>query len=112
MWYQYQMLFLVTLATCLIPLASAEEAAVDAVPVFEESIHALVEVYCTDCHNPDDLKGDLDLERFETTGMVIDSLAVWQRIAKRIEANEMPPKKGSQPSPEERTQILEWIASL
>ncbi len=107
MQYLCQRLFLLALATCLIPFAYPEET-----PVFEARVHALVEMYCTECHNPDDLKGDLDLERFETTGMVIDSLAVWQRIAKRIEANEMPPNKRPQPTPEERQEILDWIASL
>jgi len=98
---------LITLAICTSPLAFAEE-----LPLFEAQIHELVEIYCNDCHNPDDLKGDFNLERFETTDMVIDSLAVWQRIAKRITANEMPPKKKSQPTPEERKLILDWIASL
>jgi hypothetical protein len=81
-------------------------------PLFEAEIHELVAVYCTDCHNPDDAEGDLNLERFETTDMVIDALAVWQRIAKRLEANEMPPKNRPQPTAEERQQMIEWIGSL
>ncbi len=92
--------------------ASAEEAAESEPAVFEARIHELVEVYCNDCHNPDDLKGDLNLERFETTDMVIDSLAVWQRIAKRLESKEMPPKSKPQPTPEERQEMIDWIASL
>lgn len=102
-----QIIVLHALSICSSPFAFAEES-----PLFEERIHEIIEVYCTDCHNPEDGKGDLDLERFETTSMVIDSLAVWQRIAKRLEANEMPPKKKPQPTPEERKQIVDWIASL
>jgi hypothetical protein len=102
-----QMFTLFIVVPLLACVAIAEEPA-----VFEDRIYALVEHYCTECHNPDDEEGDLDLERFETTDMVIESLAVWQRIGTRLEANEMPPEKKEQPSPEERQQIIDWINSL
>lgn len=79
---------------------------------FETDILPLVSLYCTECHNAFDLKGDLDIERFETMSMVVDSIAVWQRIAKRIEANEMPPKNEPKPTDDEKALLLKWIAAL
>lgn len=79
---------------------------------FESDIRPLVESYCVSCHNPDKTKGDLNLARFETQAMVQDSLAVWQRVAKRIESHEMPPQSRPQPSDAERKKILEWIGAL
>lgn len=79
---------------------------------FEEDVRPLIEVYCTNCHNPERLRGDLDLARFETMDMAVASIALWQRIGKRLENNEMPPKKRDQPTAEEKERILRWIKSL
>jgi hypothetical protein len=72
----------------------------------------IVSAYCTDCHNAFDKKGDLDLERFETMEMAVDSIAIWQRIGKRIEGNEMPPKEQPRPNDEERARLLAWVNAL
>lgn len=92
-------------ACCL--SAAAEEG-----PAFEKDIQPIVEAYCYDCHKPERMKGDLNIQRFETTAMVLDSLAIWQRMAKRIESREMPPRDRDQPTDEERELILKWVASL
>lgn len=81
-------------------------------PTFEKDVRPLVEIFCLDCHNTVDLKGKLDLERFQTMEMAVDSLAIWQRIGKRLEGREMPPKKAPQPNDEERATIIAWINSL
>lgn len=96
-------------------LASAPAFAEEAAPIsFETQVLPLIATYCMDCHNGIDLKGDLDLERFETMGMVTESIAVWQRSAMRVKNFEMPPKKDShpQPSQEERDLIAKWADSL
>ncbi len=88
---------------------SAEERS----PVFEKDVLPLVAMYCMDCHNAIDLKGKLDLERFETMDLVTDSLALWQRAAMRVEKFEMPPDKAERkPTKEERAVIAAWAASL
>jgi hypothetical protein len=79
---------------------------------FEKDIAPIVDRYCVECHNEDNLKGDLNLLRFETSRMVLDSLALWQRAGMRVENREMPPKKSDQPSDEERALLVDWIKSL
>lgn len=88
--------------------AVAEETPIS----FETQVLPLIATYCMDCHNAIDLKGDLDLERFETMGMVTESIAVWQRAAMRVKNFEMPPKKDAQPTKEERDLITNWADSL
>ncbi|MEK7795455.1 MAG: DUF1592 domain-containing protein [Candidatus Hydrogenedentota bacterium] len=83
-----------------------------AAPTFESDVRPLVEMFCLDCHNAVDLKGNLNLERFQTMEMAVDSLAIWQRIGKRLEGHEMPPKKAPQPNDEERGTIVAWVNSL
>ncbi|GMV95181.1 MAG: hypothetical protein AMXMBFR82_49590 [Candidatus Hydrogenedentota bacterium] len=101
-------------ATFAVPLlfCAVFSASGAADPVFETDVLPIVSRYCVDCHNADITRGDLNIERFETTDMALDSIAVWQRIGKRVENGEMPPNRSDQPSQEERDLFLKWIASL
>jgi hypothetical protein len=80
-------------------------------PVFETDIRPLFTTYCVDCHNNDRAKGDLNIEQYEAETMVLDNLAVWQRIAKRISEGEMPPKD-PRPTEDEKAAMLAWIQGL
>jgi hypothetical protein len=80
---------------------------------YENTIRPLMEKYCIDCHDGDVAKGDLNIDRFKNQNNVLDSLAVWQRMSKRIADKSMPPsKKKSQPSEEERRLLTQWIGGL
>jgi hypothetical protein len=92
-------------------LAGAWAAAEDA-PTFEDEIYTLVDRYCIDCHNSDRAKGDLNLERFESTTSVLDSLAVWKRAGMRIANGQMPPKKADKPTDAEKETFKLWLESL
>ncbi len=91
--------------------ATAEEAA-EPVADFDKDIQPFVEAYCVGCHKEDRAKGDLNIERFTTKNSVLDGLAVWQRIVKRLQSGEMPPKDKAQPSAEEKEQFIKWVGSL
>jgi hypothetical protein len=98
-------------AGCLaLALFGAAEALAE--PDFETEIRPLVAKYCYSCHNPDRAKGDLNLARFETRAMVVDSLAVWHRSVRRIRDMEMPPDHVEQPTAEERALLVAWIDGL
>ncbi len=81
-------------------------------PNYEKEFRPVVQQFCMPCHDAEHIKGDLDLERFKTDKDVVDSIAIWQRIAKRIESKEMPPRKSPQPTDEEKQKMLAWIATL
>ena len=100
------------LVIAVLPLCSASAFAEEEALSFETHIRPMVEFFCVNCHNEDEAKGDLNLERFATEDDAMNGLAVWQRIAKRIEAGEMPPEKRMQPNDEEKAQLLTWIAGL
>ncbi len=113
MWYQ-KFLAASTLTTSLVgTLVAAPAARAEAPLDFENTVRPLMVKYCIDCHDADLPKGDLNIDRFESNDQVLDSLAVWQRMSKRIVGNEMPPKdKKKQPTEEERRLITNWIAAL
>lgn len=53
-------------------------------------LRALVEQYCTDCHNPEKQKGDLDLVS-RLTRPDADYLSLWEDVQFMLEEREMPP---------------------
>ena len=97
---------------CLSSIASSAEESAAVVYGYEKDILPLIESYCMNCHNGDDLEGDLDLERFATQDSVLDSLGLWQRAMMRLEKGEMPPGKREKPTEEEKAIVKAWIGSL
>ena len=79
---------------------------------FDRDIHPLIVKYCFGCHNPEKLKGDLDLTVFknakiaETKEIAGD---IWFHVEIRVQSKSMPPKSRPQPSDDERKRILTWI---
>jgi len=79
---------------------------------FDADIHPLLVHYCLGCHNPEKMKGDLDLTIFKTAAIALNrDLAgdVWYHVSNRVELKEMPPEGQPHPSDEERTRIIDWV---
>ena len=84
----------------------------DEEPDFLTEIHPIVQEHCVKCHREDKAKGDLNLERFETDGQVLDAIALWQRAAKRVQSNEMPPGRDNKLPEDQKALFLKWVGSL
>lgn len=73
--------------------------------------HPFLEQHCFNCHEGEDRKGGLDLSTLATDLNRPDLAAKWVRIHDRIAAGEMPPpKRKSQPTPEEKSSYLATLA--
>ncbi|MBI84607.1 MAG: hypothetical protein CMJ81_15550 [Planctomycetaceae bacterium] len=68
----------------------------------------LVQKYCVDCHSTAETKGELDLQRFTTAAEVRGDTRTWQKVLLRLRGGEMPPAKKTQPSPDERSRLIDW----
>ena len=76
---------------------------------FESMIAPILDKYCTDCHNPDDDEGNLNLEEYLKSEKAIYHPEIWESVAKNIEMNIMPPiKKTKRPSTIERALLVGW----
>jgi hypothetical protein len=71
---------------------------------------AFLDQYCTGCHNPEELKGRLDLETLAYDPENRANLALWVKIHDRVQAGEMPPKEKRRPDPEKREAFLGTLA--
>ncbi len=101
------------LGVCIVPLVAEEVSDGHDFLVlgtaYRERVLPLVERFCLDCHDAETKKGELDLERFATLEAVRQDHGVWQAVAEQVTLGEMPPKDKTQPSVEEREELLDWI---
>jgi len=69
---------------------SGAEVFLDTDPVVPAQTKALVDTFCVSCHNPEKLKGDLDLESLlDQPGL--DHYPVWEDVEWVLREREMPP---------------------
>lgn len=78
--------------------------------VWKEKIFPILQTYCVDCHDEETQKGGVDFASLESLPKARAALRLWWRTHDQLEANQMPPPKKDQPSPEEREALLAWIA--
>jgi hypothetical protein len=87
--------------------STAQEANSDA--KFQHTVRPLLKHYCLECHSTQVKKGGLDLERFATAADIRKDLKPWQTMIEQLESGEMPPRKKTQPSVDEKKQLLTWV---
>ncbi|HEX6995445.1 MAG TPA: DUF1592 domain-containing protein [Gammaproteobacteria bacterium] len=95
-------------------VAAAGVAAIAAVTVWsiggfrEQQRWALLETYCTDCHNPLDLAGDLSFEGL-TPESVPQHAEVFEAAIKKLRGRLMPPPGARQPEQEDVDALIAWL---
>jgi hypothetical protein len=71
---------------------------------------ALVDRYCTDCHNPGDFAGNLSL-----VGLDLDHVSnqaeTWEKVIRKLRVGMMPPADAAHPPPEQRRALIRWLES-
>ncbi len=65
----------------------------------------LLQTYCLNCHSTEKQEGELDLEASD----MHREPHVWENVLEQMQLGEMPPKKETQPSAAEKTQLTAWV---
>lgn len=81
------------------------------VAAYESTIAPFAKQYCLSCHDAEHMKGNIDLESFESPEVALADTELWKRVAEMIQSGEMPPKKRPQPKPEEIALVVDALAS-
>ena len=89
----------------LVALASSSSA-----QVTQPIAPAFFEKHCTDCHDGDEKKGNLDLTVLKPKFSDAETFAMWVKVHDRIESGEMPPKKKARPPETERAALLATLS--
>jgi hypothetical protein len=72
---------------------------------------SMVDQYCADCHNSEKKKGDLDLENVGTDD-VTRQPQIWEKVARRLRARQMPPAGKERPDESTYAAVLSRLESL
>ena len=76
---------------------------------FDAKIKPILQNTCASCHNASLASGDLNLTPYLAPGTVFDDRATWEKIARKIEAGEMPPDGVERPPQERMTAFVEFL---
>ncbi len=79
---------------------------------FDTLVRPLLKEYCVACHSTKELKGELDLERISTIEQAKQQAPVWESVLEQLANREMPPKDEPQLSPDQKTQLTNWIRGM
>ncbi|HKX29453.1 MAG TPA: DUF1587 domain-containing protein, partial [Blastocatellia bacterium] len=97
-------------STCLAVTVSVSRAQrTEREGAFDRTIQPFLSKHCYTCHNPEAKSGGLDLESYRTAAAALQNRQVWERIAQRLQAGEMPPPGMPRPERTELEAVLRWI---
>lgn len=77
---------------------------------WNEQIRPILETYCIDCHEAENEKGGVNLAALQHLPDARAAMRLWWRAKDQIESGQMPPPKKDQPTPDQKQQLLSWIA--
>jgi mono/diheme cytochrome c family protein len=91
-----------------LPIAAAQTASSDN---FAQTITPFVQKNCALCHNEQSKSGGLVLTKYRDTASFLHDRDVWEKVAARVRAGEMPPKGMPRPDAAQLTAVTDWIDS-
>jgi hypothetical protein len=79
---------------------------------FAKQVVPILDQYCNRCHSGAKPRGGIALDRYKDDAAALKDLGVWDRVAQRLRAHEMPPAKRPQPKQTEADQITSWVDGI
>ncbi len=77
--------------------------------MFGAKVAPLLANYCTKCHGGEKPKGKLTLDKYMDTATAAKDRKIWEKVAKKLRAGEMPPSGRPKPTQAEIDAITGWI---
>ena len=108
---------IVGLAICVLAKSHADEPALKPIPEgqgnadFVKDVQPLLKKYCAECHFGAEVKGGIAFDTFKDERTAVDRRQDWEKIARQLETEMMPPVGKPEPSDAERKLLVEWIES-
>jgi len=78
---------------------------------YEEKVLPILQAKCYSCHSGEKIEGELDLTKFPDASSAIAAADAWERLAKRVRLNEMPPQGSPGLSDPEKGTLHRWVDS-
>ena len=90
----------------------ADDGTATLTKTFAEKVSPFLKANCLACHGPEKKKGDITLHQLSDDINDAQGIATWAKVMEQLEIGAMPPEDKKQPSPLERSQVVEWIKEL
>lgn len=78
---------------------------------FGKEIRPLLDEYCAKCHGAGKAKGGVSFVPFTNGVSIYHDIRLWETVAQKVRAREMPPEDKPQPSAEQRERLVQWIGT-
>ena len=78
-------------------------------PSFGQGVTPFVQQNCARCHNEKLKTAGLDLTSYRDTTSMLRDREVWEKVVRRVQAGEMPPKGLPKPKPEAIAAVTNWV---
>ncbi|MEY4640915.1 MAG: hypothetical protein RLZZ227_909, partial [Pseudomonadota bacterium] len=92
-------------ASVPVPAALPSQAELDAKA---DAQWALVDTYCSECHNVDDFSGGLAFDLMDHNGITKDA-ETWERVVRKLRGRMMPPPGNERPENAEIDALVAWL---
>ncbi len=76
---------------------------------YEARVLPIIRERCQQCHNAEKSEGELDLSKFATGDQAYESADAWERVARRIRLNEMPPQGSPGLNDRQKGTFQKWV---
>ena len=77
---------------------------------YQKQILPMMKQYCWDCHGDDAHKGEINFDSQTNVVALLADRHTWEQVMQVVKDGDMPPKKKkSQPTDQERTQLVSWL---
>lgn len=95
----------------LAAIADENEALIQWGKSFHEKVLPIIEKKCLSCHSGETPDGEFDLSKFPNGEAAIAAGDAWERVAKRVRLNEMPPQGSPGLTDPEKGAFHRWVDS-
>lgn len=76
---------------------------------YEEKVLPILKSKCYGCHSGEKIEGEFDLTKYPDAGAAIAANDTWERLAKRVRLNEMPPPGSPGLTDPEKGTLHRWV---
>ncbi|MCA9226814.1 MAG: DUF1587 domain-containing protein, partial [Planctomycetales bacterium] len=78
---------------------------------YEAKVLPIIQSRCVECHSGDKPDGEFDLGKFKDGKSAIDAGDIWDRVARRVRQNEMPPPGSPGLNDPQKGAFHRWVDS-
>lgn len=78
---------------------------------YEQEVLPIIRAKCIECHSGDSPEGEFDLAKFADGKTAAEAGDAWDRVARRVRQNEMPPQGSPGLNDPEKSKFHRWVDS-